>query len=257
MHDLAGCEDNTTAVTDVFIHALWGQPRDHKWSSPASAAEMWECSINFTVPTRATHDRRPPRPLLQTGKHMWLESYQPGLLHTRLCLPKSKTRLLINPYLTHKGQTVHSGSETKQKLQLFNADHYHFVLIRSFILFSFFFFWWIRPQPFSALVFCLPWRTRARSLRATRRPLRWLKSRTTLWEWRWPGACPAVGGTFPFMSQTWTLTAWSERRDPSAKVMIGWWIPSVTPLKSWSHNCKVIAPALYYCTRNTVFCWDN
>lgn len=132
--------DNTTAVTDVFIHALWGRPRDHKWSSPASAAEMWECSINFTVPTRATHDRRPPRPLLQTGKHMWLKSYQPGLLHTRLCLPKSKTRLLINPYLTHKGQIVHSGSETKQKLQLFNADHYHFVLIRSFILFSFFFF---------------------------------------------------------------------------------------------------------------------
>lgn len=65
---------------------------------------------------------------------------------------------------------------------------------------------------------CLPWRTLARSLRATRRQSLCLKSHTTRWEWRWPGACPAEGGTSPFMSQTWMPTAWLGRRAPSAKV---------------------------------------
>lgn len=71
---------------------------------------------------------------------------------------------------------------------------------------------------FSLPVLCLSWRTLARSLRATRRQSLWLKSHTTLWEWQWPGACPAEGGTFPFMSQTWMPTVWLERRAPSAKV---------------------------------------
>lgn len=145
----------------------------------------------------------------------------------RLSIQKRSSLLLV-PHHSMGGietcsPTVRCYSPGKYSLLSCKCRTQHVILVQQPCWYTFWnwqigFFLIHLGSKFSPPALCLPWRTLARSLRATRRRSLWLKSHMTLWEWRWPGACPAEGGTFPFMSQTWTLTAWLERRAPSAKV---------------------------------------
>lgn len=51
-----------------------------------------------------------------------------------------------------------------------------------------------------------------------RRQFVWQRSHMTPWVWRWLAVCRVEGGTFPFMSPTWILTEWWDKKAPSAKV---------------------------------------